>query len=160
MTVTSVTSALWASGYFCPVHNENQKVNTMKHLFMSTVLAFGLVSCSNGQEKTTAPAGEHHIISVEDFHKRPDGVQLVDVRTPGEWSGGIIAGALLYDISAPDFEKKIASLDRNKPVYVYCAVGGRSGNASEQIKKMGYKVYDLKGGMGAWSSKGMPTVKP
>jgi rhodanese-related sulfurtransferase len=134
----------------------------MRYLFMPIILAFGLVSCSNGQEKATAtaPAGEHHIISVEDFHNRPGGVQLVDVRTPGEWSGGIIEGALLYDISSSNFEKNIASLDKNKPVYVYCAVGGRSGNASRVMKKLGYTVYDLKGGMGAWSSNGMPTVKP
>lgn len=131
----------------------------MRYLFMSAMLAFGLVSCTNGQEKAAASAGEHHIISVDEFAKRPDGVQLVDVRTPGEWQGGIIEGALLYDISSADFEKKIATLDKAEPVYVYCAVGGRSGAASEMMKKMGYTVYDLKGGMGAWSSKGMPTVK-
>lgn len=131
----------------------------MRYLFLSAMLAFGLVSCSNGQEKTAA-VGEYHIISVEEFDDRPEGVQLVDVRTPGEWNQGIIEGAMLYDISSADFEKNIATLDKKKPVYVYCAVGGRSGNASSQLKKMGYKVYDLKGGMGAWSSKKMPTVKP
>jgi len=132
----------------------------MRYLFLSAMLSFGLVSCSNGQEKTSNAVGEHHIISVEEFDSRPEGVQLVDVRTPGEWNHGIIEGALLYDISSADFEKNIATLDKKKPVYVYCAVGGRSGNASAQLKKMGYKVYDLKGGMGAWSSKKMPTVKP
>lgn len=131
----------------------------MRYLFLSAMLSFGLVSCSNGQEKTAA-VGEHQIISVEEFDNRLEGVQLVDVRTPGEWNQGIIEGAMLYDISSADFEKNIATLDKKKPVYVYCAVGGRSGNASSQLKKMGYKVYDLKGGMGAWSSKKMPTVKP
>lgn len=132
----------------------------MKYLFLSSALALGLFSCSNGQDRAGGPTGEHHIISVEEFAKRPEGAQLVDVRTPGEWNQGIIKGALLYDISAADFEKKIASLDRKTPVYVYCAVGGRSGTASEKMKSMGYKVYDLKGGMNAWSAKGMPTVRP
>jgi rhodanese-related sulfurtransferase len=131
----------------------------MRHFVLSAMFALGLISCSNGQVKT-ADAGEHHVIAAEEFTKRPEGAQLVDVRTPGEWSGGIIKGALLYDISAADFEKKIDALDKKKPVYVYCAVGGRSGTASELMKSKGFKVYDLKGGMGAWSSKGMPTVKP
>lgn len=132
----------------------------MRYLFISAILALGLHSCTNGQDKATASVGEHHIVTVEEFASRPEGAQLVDVRTPGEWNGGIIEGALLYDISSADFEKQVASLDKDRPVYVYCAVGGRSGNASELLKEKGYKVYDLKGGMNAWSSKQMPTVKP
>lgn len=127
---------------------------------MSALFAFGLVSCSNGQQKAKGSTGEHHIVSADEFAKRPEGSQLVDVRTPGEWRNGIIEGALLYDISDTDFEKRVATLDKAKPVYVYCAVGGRSGRAAETMKNMGYTVYDLKGGMGAWSSKGMPTVRP
>lgn len=134
----------------------------MRYLFGLYMLVCVSASFSIGQERSaaTVSGGQHIIISVDDFHERPEGVQLVDVRTPSEWNNGIIEGALLYDISSPDFEEKIASLDKNRPVYIYCAVGGRSGNASRQMKKSGFTVYDLKGGMGAWSSKGMPTVKP
>ena len=131
----------------------------MKYLIMSTILAFGLVSCTNGQQHSaTVQGGEHHVISVSEFANRPADVQLVDVRTPGEWRAGVIDGALLYDIYSSDFEKRISELDPAKPVYVYCAVGGRSGNASAKLKKMGFKVYDLRGGMDAWKAEGQATA--
>jgi rhodanese-related sulfurtransferase len=131
----------------------------MKYLFMSTILAIGLVSCTNGQQRSAvSEGGEHHVISVTEFANRPADVQLVDVRTPGEWRAGVIDGALLYDIYSSDFEKRISELDPSKPVYVYCAVGGRSGNASAKLKKMGFKVYDLRGGMDAWKAQGQATA--
>jgi rhodanese-related sulfurtransferase len=130
----------------------------MKYLIMSTILAFGLVSCTNGQQHSaTVQGGEHHVISVSEFAGRPADVQLVDVRTPGEWQAGVIDGAMLCDIYSSDFEKRISELDLSKPVYVYCAVGGRSGNAASKLKKMGFKVYDLRGGMDAWKAQGQAT---
>lgn len=86
-------------------------------------------------------------------------VQLVDVRTPGEYSSGHIEGAVNYDFYASDFAQKIGKLDKKKPVMVYCAVGGRSGAAAEQLKKSGFtKVYDLDGGMDAWKDAGKKVV--
>jgi rhodanese-related sulfurtransferase len=42
-------------------------------------------------------------------------------------------------------------LDKNKPVLVYCAAGGRSASAAKDLKKAGFKkVYDLEGGYDAW----------
>lgn len=86
-------------------------------------------------------------------------VQLVDVRTPGEFAGGHIEGAVNYDFYATDFAQKISKLDKKRPVMVYCAVGGRSGAAAEQLKKSGFtKVYDLDGGMDAWKDAGKKVV--
>ena len=86
-------------------------------------------------------------------------VQLVDVRTPGEFASGHIEGAVNYDFYASDFAQKIGKLDKKKPVMVYCAVGGRSGAAAEQLKKSGFtKVYDLDGGMDAWKDAGKKVV--
>jgi rhodanese-related sulfurtransferase len=87
-------------------------------------------------------------------------VQLVDVRTPGEFAEGHIEGSVNYDFYAADFAQKIGELDRKRPVMVYCAAGGRSATAAEQLKKLGFpKVYDLDGGMGAWKKTGKKTVK-
>jgi rhodanese-related sulfurtransferase len=130
----------------------------MRYILLSILLAFGLFSCSNGQDKSTAAAGERIVVTADEFAKRPDGAQLVDVRTPGEWRAGVIDGAMLCDIYSADFDERISGLDPSKPVYVYCAVGGRSGNAAEKLKAMGFKVYDLKGGMGAWKAQGKPTA--
>ncbi len=86
--------------------------------------------------------------------------QVLDVRTPEEWATGVIAGARFIDFNAGGFKDAAAvQLDKAKPVYVYCAAGGRSYRASKQLKELGFsEVYDLVGGMGAWKEAGMPTA--
>jgi rhodanese-related sulfurtransferase len=85
---------------------------------------------------------------------------LLDVRTPEECSEGIIAGATLLDYSAPGFMEGIKKLDRDRPVYVYCASGGRSRQTMTRMKGLGFKeVHDLEGGIGAWTTSGQPVVK-
>lgn len=87
-------------------------------------------------------------------------VQLVDVRTPDEYRSGYIAGAVNINFYDANFAQQLARLDKEKPVMVYCAVGGRSGKAAAKFTEMGFKnVTDLEGGMTAWKAKGKPTVK-
>lgn len=87
-------------------------------------------------------------------------VQLVDVRTPEEYSAGHIQGAKLINFYDADWAARMKQLDKEKPVLVYCAVGGRSGSAAKQLSKMGFKkVYDLAGGINAWRSEGKKTVQ-
>ncbi len=82
---------------------------------------------------------------------KKSGAQLIDVRTSREFSNGFIAGAKNIDYNGESFEKQMKKLDKNKPVLVYCAAGGRSENASELLKEWGFKeVYDLIGGYNGW----------
>jgi len=81
-------------------------------------------------------------------------IQLVDVRTPQEYMQGHIGNAKNINLFDPNFQKNLQKLDKNKPVYVYCRSGHRSGKASKVLKKLGFKkVYDLKGGYLAWSNR-------
>jgi rhodanese-related sulfurtransferase len=83
--------------------------------------------------------------------------QIVDVRTPGEFSEGHIANAVNMDVTSDDFESKIATLDKEKPVMVYCKAGGRSAKAAAILKENGFKkVYDLDGGMIGWNEAKKP----
>lgn len=87
-------------------------------------------------------------------------VQLIDVRTPGEYASGHIVGSTNIDYNSPDFLDRMRTLDKNKPVAVYCAVGGRSGNAATKLKELGFsKVYDMAGGTQAWNAKQLPLIK-
>jgi rhodanese-related sulfurtransferase len=118
-----------------------------------------MASCSNGQNKTDGTIAEN--VNVEEFAKHAETAQVVDVRTPGEWSEGIMEGAIMFDFYEDDFQKNLESLDKEKPVAVYCKVGGRSGQAMSKLNEMGFKeVYNLDGGMDAWKSAGKPTVAP
>jgi rhodanese-related sulfurtransferase len=81
-------------------------------------------------------------------------VVLIDVRTPEEYAEGAIKGSVNIDFfNQQAFIKQISSLDKNKPVYLYCRSGNRSMKAARQLVSLGFeKVYDLAGGYMAWSS--------
>ena len=85
---------------------------------------------------------------------------ILDVRTPQEVAQGAIVGSVHMNFYAPDFKEQLKTLDKNAPVMVYCAVGGRSGSAMQVLNSMGFKeVYNLAGGINAWRQQGLPTGK-
>ncbi|MFC2176449.1 rhodanese-like domain-containing protein [Bacteroidota bacterium] len=135
----------------------------MKHLIQSTLIVLisvGMFSCSNGQDTAKSVAIAENV-NVDDFASRLEGSQILDVRTPEEWSQGIIEGAVMMNFYDNDFDDQLAKLDKEKPVAVYCKSGGRSGNAMSKMNTMGFKeVYNLNGGMGAWKGAGKPTTNP
>jgi len=86
---------------------------------------------------------------------------LVDVRQDWELKNGFISGAVNYDFMDDNFLNKFKNTPKDFPIYVYCASGGRSGEAAELLTKAGYKkVYNLKGGMRAWVAQNLPVRKP
>ncbi len=85
----------------------------------------------------------------EEFSKAKQPV-LIDVRTASEFSSGTIPGAKNFDIMAPGFQKQIASLDKSKDYFLFCRSGSRSAHACGVMAGQGFKVYNLKGGVGAW----------
>jgi hydroxyacylglutathione hydrolase len=83
---------------------------------------------------------------------------LVDVREPSEWKDGYIKGA--ERIFFGDLAEKAGSLPKDKPMAVTCSVGNRSSIGASVLKKAGFKdVYNVLGGMTAWTNLGYPTKK-
>jgi rhodanese-related sulfurtransferase len=125
-----------------------------KLLFLLLVTLF---SCSqSAQTQNVLDAAQ-----TENMLKSDGTVQLVDVRTPSEWQQtGVIEGAKRINFNGSDFQEQVAQLDKNKPVIVYCAAGGRSPKAAAAMTKMGFKnVYNYAGGMNDWKAKGKKTVQ-
>ncbi|HMR92372.1 MAG TPA: thioredoxin domain-containing protein [Chitinophagaceae bacterium] len=83
-------------------------------------------------------------------------VQLLDVRTAAEFASGHIAGALQANWNdREEFAGRVQYLDKNKPVYIYCLVGGRSAAAAAWMKEKGFtNIVELKGGINAWKAAG------
>jgi rhodanese-related sulfurtransferase len=82
---------------------------------------------------------------------------LIDVRTGQELAAtGIIYGARHIDFAAPDFKNKLLALDKFKAYLIYCAVGGRSGQAVQILQANGIKAFNLQGGINAWKAAGYP----
>ncbi len=74
---------------------------------------------------------------------------LLDVRQPGEYEQEHIPGAKLVPL--PKLTDSYDELDKNKPVIVYCAIGGRSRVAAQMLSGEGFEeVYNLSGGIKAW----------
>ena len=83
---------------------------------------------------------------------------LVDVRTPEEFEKGHLENAQNIDFNAADFSKRAAELAKNKPVFLYCLTDTRSEAAADLLRKDGYKVYLLKGGILKWRAEHLPEV--
>ena len=70
-----------------------------------------------------------HIVEKEDFQILLNkDVQLIDVRTPNEYSSGFIANAENINFKSKNFLSQISKLDKSKPLLLYCSAGGRSAN--------------------------------
>ena len=82
-----------------------------------------------------------------------EGVQIVDVRTAAEYAEGHIPNAVNIDVYSSDFADKIAKLDKDRTVAIYCRSGRRSKSAAEQAVKRGFKVVELDGGVLSWRGK-------
>lgn len=98
-------------------------------------------------------------LPVEEFSKaiQQPNVQILDVRTIGEYNSGFLKNALQADWNnKQQFAERTQHLDKSKPVYVYCLSGGRSGAAVEQLRAQGYNAINLEGGMNAWKRAGKP----
>lgn len=86
----------------------------------------------------------------------PDGLVVLDVRTPEEVAGGTLPDALVMDIHEPDFADRVLQLERDLPYLVYCKAGGRSAHAAAFMEANGFTdVADFAGGWMAWADAGL-----
>lgn len=121
--------------------------------FLFTIL---LLACSSSVDNDNSTNSDTVMkkLSHEAFQtklKNTKTAQLIDVRTPEEYKDGFIEGATNMNFYDSDFQDKLNTLDKNKPVLVYCKSGGRSAKTCKKLQNAGFKeVYDLKGGYTAW----------
>ncbi len=88
----------------------------------------------------------------------PD-AQLVDVRTPEEFTKGHLEGAVNIDWLEQDFMENAGKLDKTRPVLLYCAAGGRSEEALAAMKKAGFtQAADLLHGYNGWKRANLPVT--
>ncbi len=82
-----------------------------------------------------------------------NGLQLVDVRSPEEWSKGHLPGAIHIPLAQlPD---RIGELDAAAPIVLQCKGGGRSSIATSFLQSRGLSnVSNLAGGFDAWVAQG------
>jgi len=92
--------------------------------------------------------------------KADPSIQVVDVRTPGEYRDGHLQGAKLIDYHGSDYRAQLERLDPSRPCLVYCASGGRSRKALKNLESLGFeRIIHLPGGFNAWQRAGLPIAK-
>ncbi|TVR83553.1 MAG: rhodanese-like domain-containing protein [Saprospirales bacterium] len=82
-------------------------------------------------------------------------VQVLDVRTPGEWSSGIIENSILINLLDKEFDQKVSQLSKDRPVVIICRSGSRSNTAMRSMVEMGFEeLYNVRGGINSWNRAG------
>lgn len=82
---------------------------------------------------------------------------ILDVRTPQEFFGDRLEGAVNLDYYAINFREALNELDKSKIYLVYCWTGRRSGLALMIMEELGFKeAYNVLGGIVQWKAEGLP----
>ncbi|PLR76480.1 rhodanese-like domain-containing protein [Bacillus sp. V3-13] len=91
-------------------------------------------------------------LTEEQFREGYRKAQLIDVREPNEYDAGHILGA--RNIPLSQLKMRLKEIRPDKPVYLYCQSGMRSGRAAQLLHRKGYKdLSHLQGGFKKWSGK-------
>ena len=133
----------------------------MKYIvFLSSLLILALSSCSI---RIMERKGVYQEINAEQFSADllENGINLIDVRTPGEYQKSHIKGAWNVSYLGGSYRKKLdtLSLDKTKPTYIYCETQHRSLFAAKQLYKAGFiMIIDLDKGMMQYRKEGFPYI--
>lgn len=129
------------------------KMNSM--LMGICFLLSSLFSCQQSK-------GDFKTVSVKEFASLIEdaSVQRLDVRTMAEYSEGHIPGTININVLDDSFAVMADStLQKDKPVALYCRSGKRSKKAAAILSEKGYKVYELDKGFNAWQEAGEKVEK-
>ena len=130
----------------------------MKKILLSllTAISFGTTGCSAQSNSIDTLAPQAFIKQA----KADTTAFILDVRTPEEYKEEHLAGAQQLDfLNSEAFDAGIKLLDKSHTYYVYCRSGKRSHHACMKMQKLGFKVFDMEGGILNWKKLGMPTTK-
>lgn len=87
---------------------------------------------------------------------RGDDLYILDVREPHEYQICNLRGHL---IPLGDLAKRVSELDSSREIVAHCRSGKRSADAVQFLQKAGFqKIWNLKGGILAWSDEVDPSV--
>lgn len=109
---------------------------------------------------TSATGNEKLLRSVQPNELRGsrDDVFLLDVREPGEFAGGRIAGS--RNIPLGELPRNSAALPDDKTIVCVCRTGRRASQAAEALRSAGRSnLVCLEGGLTAWEKAGLPVDK-
>jgi rhodanese-related sulfurtransferase len=93
--------------------------------------------------------------SFADAYAAGDGVVL-DVRNPDEYRAAHVPGAVLIPLG--EMAVRQDEIPKGEPLFVICAVGGRSLTAAKALVEAGYPAVSVAGGTNGWIERGGEVV--
>lgn len=85
-------------------------------------------------------------------------IVIVDVRQPVETQSGVIPGSMLIPLT--EFSNRLVELPKDRAILTICRSSHRSPIAARQLKKAGYNVTNIAGGIMRWQKAGLSLVPP
>ena len=136
------------------VSKKKIKKKVLRNINLLSVIFVSLCCTTHTQKQTIIER-----IEVNTFETKLNTLEnafLIDARTPAEYKSGHIYGATNIDFNQFENMKiTFGNLDRNQPILIYCAAGGRSNKTGVLMKEMGFKqIYELSSGINGWRAAG------
>lgn len=94
---------------------------------------------------------EYRPSEIDEKLRTDRGMLLLDVRTEKEWSQQHIKGA--HHIPLHELARRYTELEKHKSreIVCYCQSGNRSLTAALRLKRLGFTVAHMKGGLADWN---------
>lgn len=132
--------------------------STVMRRLLVLVLALSVLVAACSSDTTTqsielvSPADAAQVIA-----DAPEGLVVLDIRTPDEFNAARLADAIMMDFYADDFAAQLDTLAKDVPYVIYCNSGNRSSEAVKTMEDLGFvEVYEIDGGIANWYDQGYP----
>ena len=84
---------------------------------------------------------------------------VVDLRPVADFKRGHILNALSIPLAKLGERTTELSKSKERPVILYCALGGSAVQAADQLRKAGFaEVYPMQGGLNNWMGSSLPVT--
>lgn len=107
-------------------------------VFAAGYPAWKKIAGSAASASVVAPTGDDGVIKIETFKKilsqNPNSVQMIDVRDKDEYDAGHFKPAI--NMPTDELEKKVKTLNDDKPIVFVCNTGAKSGEAYYMLQDL------------------------
>ena len=124
-------------------------------MLVSALLVLVYLFAMNERNRGGTLVNHHQLVSLVNTR---DAV-VVDLRDKKERKAGHIVDSM--HISFSQFDSKMAELEavKSRPIILVDKMGQHTGSVGNKLKKAGFEVFRLNGGIAEWKSSNLPLVK-